>query len=440
MEFISDSTADIRSSLGYVKDWYNVDGKGQEPLNIETGAYNIFMDMWKHDTVISLAFDKIIEVTTYKGFNFVPRDGKYNKSRESEIRNVEDAFLNDFNFDEVMDNLLYQMCIYGDSYLELRRNVNGVIYELHPLETPEIRIEYNQHGEILYYIQKPVNAPKGTEAIQFDKDNIIHFRMKWVGSRVYSHAPLEPVAREWTTRRYANEYLKQIFRNLPPKILWSLVNASESQKQKFMNNVIEAKTNPARDVFASVGREGSVNAEILQYDFDSGLKEILKYLRQEVLIVTGIPPVWIGILESQRGDSEAQIMGFEMKIRKLQQKFESRINKYLLPELGFDNLNFKFKPISLKTEKNITEVARQFRDMGMNESGVMFYLRDNGFNLPMDTKLEDASNVKDEDLMLSRERDNKQTKDMGQNKNPDDKDRKMEVRTQTILPDNSKYW
>lgn len=434
--------ADIRSSLGYIKDWNYSDGRGQEPLNIETGAYNTFMDMWKNDTVISLAFDKIVEVTTYKGFGFVPRDGKYNISREKEIRNAEDAFMNDFNFDEVMDNLIYQMCIYGDSYLELRRNSNGVVYELHPLETTEMRIEYDEHGSVLYYTQKPQNSPKGIDVVRFDKENIIHFRMKWVGSRLYSHAPLESIAREWTTRRYANEYLKQIFRNLPPKILWSLVNASESQKRKFQNNVIEAKSNPARDVFASVGREGSVSAQILQYGFDNGLKEILKYLRQEVLIVTGIPPVWIGILESQRGDSEAQIMGFEMKIRKLQQKFESCVNKELLPALGFNNLLYKFKPISLKTEKSIAEVARQFRDMGMNQEGIMYYLRDNGFMFPKDTRLEDPKE-KSIDLMQSRERDNKQTKDMKNDKTQDGVG-KLEVRSisdsEPSLPDSAKYW
>ncbi len=438
-EHTDDSVFNIRASLGLVRDWNSVsEPSGQEPENITTGAYKIFERMWKNDTVINLAFDKIIEVTTNNGFMFVPRDGKLNATREKEIALARKLFLDELNFDEVLDNLLYQMCIYGDAYLELRRlRQQGEVHELHPLETMEMRIDYDKHGAIQKFIQTPLNSGDSDRTIDFAPENVVHFRYKWVGSRVYSHQPLEPVAREWETRRKANQYLQGIFKNLPPKIMYTLINASKSQKYEFENNVIRAKTNPAVDLIAATGQGGGADAKMLKYDFDSGLQEILKYLRQEVLIVTGIPPVWIGILDSQRGDSEAQIMGFEMKIRKFQQKIESQINRKLMQELGFPNLLFKFPPISLKAEKSIAEVARQFRDMGMNEKGLMSYLSKHGFDFPQGTKFESPME-KNKDMMPSREKDNKQTKD--KSNNLDQTGSAVETRGSTPLPDSSKYW
>jgi len=438
---------ETRSSKGIVREWSNMpDNQGQNPENINFTAYSTFYDMWRRDNIISHAFDMTVAVATHNGFGILPKDHKFTSARNKEIKEATELLNNELNFDEIIDNLLYQMLLYGDSYLELKRKGNS-IYELHPLETPEMRINYDKHGKVLGYIQIPATSQEADD-IKFKKENIMHFRNKWIGSRLYSYAPLESYVNEFNTKLYANNYLQSIFKNMPPKLMYSLVNASDSQYAEFKNNILISKTDPSRDIIAQVGVGGSVESKLMQVQFDSGLKEIIQYLRQEAIIVTGIPPVWVGVLDSQRGDSEAQIMGFEMKVKKLQQKFESHVNKTLLPELGFKNLMIKFFPPTIKAEKSIIENVRQFKDMGMNDDGVFWYMRKKGLSFPDEAKFkneEDNSKSigkKNIDLMPSRVRMDKSTDDKTNNLDQTGVGERVNTRSvsQTTLPDSSIYW
>ena len=397
MEVISykSSLMDTRASLGIAHDYIS-----NSPDNIQQSQtdYETLLEMFRSDAVLSTAIDTTVDVCTMNGFSFTGENKR-------EVERAERLFYDELDWDTVQDNILYQLLIHGDAYLELRR-LNGSIKELWPLETTEMHIKFDQNGRVLGYVQKPKNAK--IPEVEWIPEDVIHFRLKWIGSDVYSKNPLEPISRSYSSKVYANQYLQTIFRYLPPKMMYVLKNANDGQRRQFIENLLRARTNPNIDLVAT--GESTVIAN--QIKFDDGLIRVLEYLRNEVLMITRVPPIWVGIADSSnRGNSEAQIFSFETRIKKLQQKVASEINKQLMTALGFKNIEFSYNPISLKDEKSIAEIASILRNMGLNSQGVMDWMEDHGFKFSEDAMIEDMMKA-DEKTMPSRKRMNKQTDNM----------------------------
>ena len=364
MKLITDNLMDIRASAGIVKD-YAPTPNDVHDLNPDL---DVVLDMFRYDPVLSTALDLTVDLATYNGYDFVCKSERQRDMAFNMFDNVLD-------FDQVIDNVLYSALIFGDAFMEVRMAGNKPS-ELWPLESTEMKLVYDEHGEITGYQQMPHGTAK--DVIDFSVDEVIYFRMKWIGSRVNSYSPFEPASKSYATMMYGNQYLQSIFKNVPPKIMWTLKQASTEQRKLFIQNLLKAKSNPNIDLVAL----GESDAKMLQVTFDSGLVEVLDRLRQDVMMITRIPPVWLGITDgSNRSSSETMTIPFETRIKKLQSKIASAINKQLMPKLGLGDVTFKFNPISLRDEKLILEAARQLKDMGFDSDTVVDYLKNKGFQL-----------------------------------------------------------
>lgn len=410
MEVVNyDELVNIRASSGIVKDYSRSTGVAQiiEPPQ----QYEILLDMIRNDPVMWTALDLTVDMCTFNGFDFA---GKNDQLRDDAIK----KFNSDLDFDQVLKNIMFQLLIYGDAFMEIVKK-DGKVIELHPLETTQMAIDYDEHGTINKFVQRPlgrgVTSLDKTSWIDFSPEKIVYFRMYWIGSRVYSYSPLESTARGYNTKIFANHYLQQLFRNLHPKIIYFLKNANADQRESFIQNLRRAKTDPAIDIVGHGSGTSELTSNMLQFTFDSGLLDILEYLRTEVLMVTRVPKLWIGVTEgTNRSTAEAEIIPFETRVKRIQQIVASFVNKDLMPKLGYDNLKFKFNPISLMDEKSIFENAQVFHGLQIEtekENPVLTYLRSHGVQLPSDAKIKSPSEMP-KDGFPSRFRENPQTDKM----------------------------
>jgi len=372
---------ETRASRGIVKGFSNpVPSFGVEPPN----NYLAMERMWKRDEVIATAFDTTVDMVTRNGYDFV--SSKENSSSKKEIERANLLF-GDLNFDEVLKNLIYQMLAYGDAFLELRRTSGTVIDELHPLETTEMNIKHTQHGKVLGYIQKPRHstiARQGTPtSVNFTPEGVIHMRLKWVGSQIYSQTPLEPISRIWATKQNAFNYLDQMFMNLRPELFVHLKGASKDQYDEAREVLWQSKVQPSRPVITYGSAESSTEVKEISANFGNtqGLFTVLEYLREAALMITRVPPVWVGLVNkdgANKGNSEAQIFSFETRVRRIQKDIENKINRLLLPQLGFKFLEFNFNPITFKSEKEAIQNAAVLSSINIKPIGIMRYLKRNG--------------------------------------------------------------
>jgi len=401
---ILDGIMEIRASRGMTKD-YAHQPAGQPQVN--PAQVNVIRDMFRFDTVLSTALDTTVDVTTFNGYKFVGDNQRNIKKAEDEFERLQ--------FSEVIDNITYQMLMYGDAFMELRRDGSGRVDEIWPLETTEMMIDYDKHGKILKYHQRPLSGGSGSDII-FDADDIIHFRLKWIGSSVYSFTPFESVARAYSTNVWASHYLNTIFRNLPPKMIYILGNADQRQIEQFQKDLQRIKTNPSLDLVLT-GENADVKNTVP--DLPAVLLEILRFVREQILMITRVPPVWVGLPQtSNRSNAQAQIQSFETRVRKIQQKIECNVNfnptPNLMEALGLKKVRFKWTPVSLENEEMLTQVAERLKTIGYSPKVVDAYLRMNGFKLKMGEvpdftppAPQGFGGGKSEDMFESRKRENK---------------------------------
>lgn len=379
---------DTRSSRGLVKSSDSTSTALTNHPVTPPNDYNILDRMVRNDEVISTAFDTTVDMVSRNGYDFVSKTEK-NQLTTEQYELAKERFVN-LNFSEVLDNIVYSMLYYGDAFLELRYE-GDTISELHVLETTEMRIVHDRHGEIQWYVQRPFDmgglssselSSKEREAgIWFPPDTIIHFTMKKVGSQVYSQTPLEPVGRVWSTKISAHAYLFDAFRNLPPELMMHLKGANKVQQEDFMSMLQRRKQMPGFIPVTFGSENSALQIEQTQFNPAQSLLEVLEYLREAVLMITRVPPVWIGLVNSDganRGNSEAQIFSFETRIRKIQQKIQDKLNRELMPKLSLDGLEFNFNPISSKDEKDVVQNAAVMKSMLVKPEAIVRYLKRNG--------------------------------------------------------------
>lgn len=330
----------------------------------ETDDIKIFLDMVRQDPIINAAFDATVDVLSYNGWDFIP----LKSTKTEEALRLKQRFENEFKFSEMIDNWVYSLLYYGDSYMELVRDDYNQITELHILESTEISMDYDIHGNVNRYIQNP----KQQSQVTWNPESIIHTSLKKIGSNVYSYRPLEPIAREYVTNIFARDYLKNSFRFCPPKMVYSIDTTNKTSQQAFKENLRAAKTNPAIDLLGY----GKVDVKELGIPIRKEMLDVLDMLRSHMLAITRVPPLWLGFVgDSQnRGNAEAEIFGFETRIKKLQRILEIAINSELLVKFGIKNIIFKFNPFSLKDEKSIFENAERMIKIGINKKKVAEYM------------------------------------------------------------------
>ena len=437
-------TIQLRESRGLVKDVYDPVIGVKQPLS----EYRTMLDLVHRDPTLSAAFRIIVNFATYRGFDFIGGT----KSERDKFRKI----FEDLNFNQVLTNLLYSLCYYGDAFLELRRNKTKAIDELWSLETTEMRIIYNENGKVRGYMQRPFNMqnlteeqilkkekevvldaagkeildpitkePK-TQGIFFEAEEVIHFRMKWIGSQVYSYNPNEPIATIASTSLFAGNYLMNIFINMPPRYVAHLAGIGQRDFNAAKREFQSAKTNFKKTIAFTRSSDPQSKLELKKIDppYDKELIEILKWLNNEMLKVTGVPRSWIEESGTEnRGVTEAEQRPFDVLIMSIHRcVLQPNLDKQLLPKLrASPKVKFRFNEISRKGEKEILENVRVLKEMGLKSEAIIRYLDERGI-LGLDPddfeELEDMGGLsKDKDSFPSRQRMNKSMEDMTQNRN-----------------------
>lgn len=374
---------ETRASQGYAR-------MTMPPVNSDKGIppptnYYLLEKMVRNDEVLSTAMDTTVDMVSRNGYDFTTPITSQ-KTNVRTLKKAQDIFL-ELDFPGILDNIVYSMTMYGDCFLELVKDNQNKITEVHVLETLTMTIDYDKHGTIKGYVQYPRRVNMGVginEApVLFKPDEVIHFAMKKVGSSVYSFSPLQPVAAIWANKVEANSYLLQSFRNLPPELLIHLKGADKNMASEFRGMLQRRKQEAGYIPVTRGSGDSGLQVEQIVFQPDGGMLKILEYLRECVLMITRVPPVWVGIVNNDganRSNSEAQIFSFETRIRKIQQKIQDKLNTELMPFMDLGNLLFSFNPISIRDEKAVVETAASLHSIGASPKNLLKFLERNGIS------------------------------------------------------------
>lgn len=410
---LADTIAEIRTSQGVVPYYSQLpEDQGQQPPH----EYSTLKQIYLFDPIISTAVNLKSELVLSSGWGF----------RGDNKRAIEKAYkeFDRLNMYEVLLNFLKQTEVYGDAYLEPRfEEMSFKVKEVWAIETSLTRIVYDKNGKVEGYVQvDTLNQKPIKDMPRWGVDELFHYSEDMFGSNVYSFSPLAPMSTQLSNRTFGNSYIMQLFKNLPPKMMHILTNASDAQSKNYKQNLQAAKSNVNQDlVLFTTSETTKVEVKPIEIQFnENGLTDILNYVREEVLTKMRVPPALLGLSQSQ-GRTEPQMFLLSSAIKTKQNRVAKFINKNLMPLLGLGTIEFFLKPPMLDDATKVMTIARNMIDAGIkNENGeepALLYLKDNGIDIPEGTELSDPKE-KDIDTMQSRQRKGmKQGKEEKDNRN-----------------------
>lgn len=367
--------ADIKvSPTSYLQDWSESDETQGRETRV---SYSMLEQVYKKESWVRAAIDVIVRTATSNGWRLIPIpdiDGEKKAvlHKEGLVRdeNVKKLIKlleqpNDYDtFTDITSEIITDLHIYGDAYLEVVRDkATNLPVALFNVYCPSMRVRVDEHGAILGYVQKM----DWNKDVEFDLDQIIHFRLINPGSEVYGLSPLESLIIAVETDLYAQSYNKDFFKNdATPRLHVDLGNCTLPQLKRmreYWRTVYKGKGNAHKTIVT----EG--NAKITPIGTPPKDMEFLnqrKFNRDEILAVLGVPPIMVGVVESSnRANSKEQANAFKTeKIIPLQKMISAKLNKCLISEFT-DKYAFKFAELDLRDALDAARIDKIDLDAGV---------------------------------------------------------------------------
>lgn len=257
---------------------------------------------------------------------------------ELHVRKVKKIFKT-AEFQKFLQDTVTSLILFGDAYSEIVRSASGTVQYFRPVDAATVRIDYDEHGDTLKYIQRVLHR-----RVDFYPDEMIHFSINNVGGRVYGSTPYQAIIYVVQTKMSAYNFNAEYFRrNGLPRSLYIAKNLAQAQVDRMAAALRQAT--PQTDLLLNAGAGELAHETVAPSNQDMQFVELMNFLRQEIIAASGVPPIFLGITEgSNRSNSQTQMESWDRKKKKLRLMIQDIINAKLLTtaNFGFDDVKFKF--------------------------------------------------------------------------------------------------
>jgi HK97 family phage portal protein len=269
---------------------------------------------------------------------------------ELHVKRVVKSF-DKMHFQKFLQDVITQLVIYGDAYAELVRQDGGLLDYARPLDAATIRIDYDEHGTPLKYIQRVLHRRVDFYA-DFYADEIAHLSINNIGGRPYGTSDLQAVLFPVQTKQAAQNYNNEFFRRPGmPRVIYTSKNLGKQENERI---VASLKTvTPQSDLYFNTANGELDWDTVAPSNVDMQFVQLMEFLRAEIIAAMGVPPIFLGITEgSNRANSQTQMEAWDRKKKKLRLVIQDLINSQLLTtsNFGFDDVTFKFSDANSREE------------------------------------------------------------------------------------------
>lgn len=234
----------------------------------------------------------------------------------------------------------------------------GRILQFYSRDSASIRIDYNEHGEVIKYIQRVLHR-----RVDYYPDEMIHFAMNTVGGRVYGHSSLLSLVYTIQTKMAAEGYTWDFFKKgAMPRLLYNVANMSPEQVKRFKETLKLCQ--PQDDVVVSGGKDQIEIKEIAPKNSDMQFQELLQYLRQNIFYALQVPETLLGSGGkssggANRNQSQTHMEMFDRRKRSLKRDIADTLNnQFFTPEnLGVE-VEFEFEEENMREELKKAQEAQ----------------------------------------------------------------------------------
>lgn len=374
----SNTTEEIlveKASKGVTKDsFYTNAGFPQQPITSSENL-NVILDIFSKDPIVNAGLSTRANAINASGYTIEGADNT-KKTAEKLLKKIGFNYL-------FLDKLVLNFLLYGNTFIEIVRDGTGAAAELHILETTEMEIKADIHGEITKYVQIPAGSQD--KAIEWEPKDIVYLKLQEVSSKVWGIVPLASLYRTLMTKNQIEKFINSLAMTNAWRDVFK-TEMSDDDIPVFLNYLRTVQADPTQPFVMKVPKGGEdKNNKFEVFRDPKDLKEfmqILDYLRTQILMELKVPPIMIGIPDnSNRSNSDSQIKAFNIENESVRRKLDIAFEE-LFVKIGIPTATFSWNPVDRRSEKDDMEIAKMLYDMGAKPEQLEKFLRNVGLELP----------------------------------------------------------
>lgn len=385
-----------KASKGYISDYYTssaVHGKKSDDLKPEIDLNSLKLLMY--DDTFNSEVNTLVDAVTKKDFKIIDWDDllKREISREKKL-------IKKFNYLKLTKKVLMNLIVYRNAFIELDYKGDRVD-NLHLLETPEMSININPHGEVKGFTQEPIGV-NNAEPVTWSTNECVHVSTTHLGTNPWGFTDTRAIENIVSTKARMETYIDKLFKDNKFRNLWNIVKPSGTQQVKnFIDSIRQGKDYPEKDVVI----EGEVTQKQLQTmdNFEPWLNMYREY-KDSIRKFLRLPAIMSGG-EGSKSSAEFQIRaGLENTVRGWQKIIEDAYSIDIFPLLGWDSSRLKYFLNDVPNEEKFISMAVQLKGLGYDNDSVNRFLHNKNVEMPDGMKMvepeetEDSNNILDQSL------------------------------------------
>lgn len=300
--------------------------------NKDIEKWKKFKRAYEHIPIVAAAIDVSVDNAVQNFYITGRKDTTKTKSKDNFKEQEEDTsddkykeeikkLISKFNLVEFFYNVAKQMLIYGNSFVEIVKNDEGIV-DLKILDPLTMYVNRNEKGNFSEkqddaYLQYLEGKP--LEPIKFSYDEIVHFKWNPVGENAYGSSIISPLLQVLQIKINTEANLDVMIDKFASPLRHFKIGtpdrpASQGEIDAFNSDLqgIQADTELVTD--------DRVVAEILEtkQGAQTNLAPALEYIENQVVAGLQTPLVFLGRGNTDRAAAETQLDMFDRKAKVLQ--------------------------------------------------------------------------------------------------------------------------
>lgn len=250
----------------------------------------------------------------------------------------------------------------GESFILLLRDQNNKIIGLLPLNPVrmDIKLDGNIPSGYVYHI--------GDKQVDLSLDDVIFIRYPNPASPYRGVSPLMATAISADVYKYASEWNRNFFYNAASPSAVLQVNGNLTDKQReLLKKQLETKYRGLKNAHKFIILEGGIEFKPISLTHrDMEFLALMKYTREEIAAIFGVPLSKIGLLENVNR-ATAYVSDYSFHKNTIQPKLiliKEAFNKYYLPHFG-ENLYLDFDSIVPQDEEFLLKQNVEYLKLGV---------------------------------------------------------------------------
>lgn len=342
------------------------------------------LDLVRQDPVVRAAIITVVDKVVESGWRLKPRDG----NQKSNLPALSDK-LKEMRFDRLLRKIVYNLVMYNNAFVEIRKDGKGQVTDLNLLETEHMRIVADDHGDIIEYYQEVGSADHRPT---WQPEEVTHIKLDDFTTNVWSEFNIEAAYETILIKDYTRQWMHWFYATNQSRPVLNVEQASGQRFKEFMAYLKAAEQHVGKPIPV----EGKLTVSQLQDPrVMEWALEVIKWCDDQIRQLLQVPPLAVGITDtSGRSDGAEQRQYLNTRILNIHRLMEDDITYDLFEKMGYSRVEFVFGVLDETVRTRVFETVQIMRNSQFTPEAIEEYLETQGIVFETDKPL-----LSQEDLM-----------------------------------------